>query len=155
MFLNKKYILANELVQKMNIHIANISMLLKSYSEESDAFIKLNNCTFINTSNVLLPHNIKNGIATNSFTDITDKLPCSWFRTEFEVSDKELFGSGIAKDKIRIAGKEFFVFDQNFVSTMHRKIGYILTEQETKMCLMKKQILGSIKLSKNKYFVWY
>ena len=156
MFLNKKYILANELVAKMGIHIANISMLVKEYEDDdSGAFIKMNNCTFINANDVTLPNNIRTAILTNQFTDMTDKLPCTYVHTEYEISEAELFKSGMVIEKVIIAGKKFYKFAPEFVQKMKYKIGYVLDEAETMDCYRKKQILGYTQLGKNKYFTWY
>lgn len=156
MFLKKNYILANELVNKMGIHIANISMLAKDHEDDdSGMIIKMNNCTFINTKSPALPNNIQIGIYSNDFTDMTDKLPCTFVKDEYHVTEKELFKSGLVIDKIKVAGKEFFVFAPEFVQKMQYKIGYVLDEEETMYCFSKKQILGYTQLSKNKYFTWY
>lgn len=157
MFLHKKYILANELVQKMNVHIANISMLRNQFTDDEDysTIKKMNNCTMINTNSKKLPNNIMEGIRSNIFTDMSDKLPCTWVRSEHEMSEKELFTSGIAIEKIKIASKDFYVFNKSFVNTMRNKITYILDEKEMIECTNKKQILGHIKLSNNRFFTWY
>lgn len=157
MFLHKKYILVNELVQKMKIHIANISMLRNQFVDDEDftTIKKMNNCTMINTTSKKLPNNILLGIKSNTFTDMSDKLPCTWVKSEHEMTERELFTSGIVIDKIKIANKDFYVFNSNFVNTMKNKIPYILNEKEMKECTNKKQILGSIKLGKNKFFTWY
>jgi hypothetical protein len=157
MFLHNKFILANELVQKMNIHIANISNLLKQYecSGYYSVMIKMNNCTFINTHSSILPNNIKVGIAKNEFTILTNKLPKSFVHWEYPVTEKELFKSGIVVDKIKIAYKEFYVFDTEFVKKLNKKIGYILNKNETMCCYEKGQIEGFIELGKNKFFTWY
>lgn len=157
MFLHKKYILANELVQKMNIHIANISMLRNKFTDDEDHITirKMNNCTMINSSSKKLPNNIIEGIRNNIFTDMSDKLPCTWVRSEYDITEKELLISGIADKKIKIASKDFYVFNEKFVNTMRNRIPYILDEKEMVECTNKKQILGHIKLGKNKYFTWY
>jgi len=156
MFLNSKYILANELVAKMNIHIANISMFAKQF-EDSDCgtIIKRNNCTFINSKSRYLPHNLEVGIIVNEFTDMSNKLPCTYVREEYPMTEKEMFKSGIVTEKTTICGKQFYVFSDEFVKTMKNKIGYILDAKETKDCTANDQILGSIQLSKNKFFTWY
>lgn len=157
MFLHKKYILANELVQKMNIHIANISMLRNQFTDDDDftTIMKMNNCAMINTSSKKLPHNIMEGIRKNTFTDMSDKLPCTWVRSEYEMTERELLSSGIVIKKTKIAGKDFYIFNQEFVKTMYNKVPYILDEKEMIECTNKKQILGHIPLGKNKFFVWY
>lgn len=156
MFLKKQYILANELVQKMGIHIANISMLVKEHEDEDNGmFIKMNNCTFINTKAADLPNNIKVGISENEFTDLTNKLPCTYVRTEYGITEKELFKAGMVSKVVTIAGKDFYEFVPEFVEKMKYKIGYVLDESETMECYRKKQILGYTQLSKNKFFTWY
>lgn len=156
MFLNKKYILANELVEKMGIHIANISMLMKEYEDtDNGTFVKMNNCTFINSNDATLPNNIKIGMQNNQFTDMTNKLPCTFVRSEYEITEKELFKSGMVTKKVEVAGKDFYEFAPEFVEKMKYKIGYVLDEVETMECYRKNQILGYTQLSKNKYFTWY
>lgn len=156
MFLKSNYILANELVQKMGIHIANISMLVKEHEDEDNGmFIKMNNCTFINTKAATLPANILAGIYANEFTDMTDKLPCTFARMEYGITEKEFLKSGIVTKVVNVAGKDFYQFAPEFVQKMHRKIGYVLDEAETMDCFAKKQIAGYTQLSKNKYFTWY
>lgn len=157
MFLQSKYILANELVQKMDIHIANISMLAKTYEDQDDfaTMVKMNNCTFIDTKANKLPANIKVGISKYEYTDMTNKLPCTWVRTEYGITEKELFNTGMVTEKVKIAGKEFYIFADEFVQKMKGKIGYVLDESETNYCLEKNQIACATKLSKNKYFTWY
>lgn len=156
MFLHKKYILANELVQKMGIHIANISMFSKQFEDNDYGhIIKMNNCTFINTQSPHLPNNLEAGILKNNFTDMSDKLPVTWVKDEYEVTERELLKSGIIYGVVTVAGKKFFHFKPDFVKKMYRKIGYILDEAETMECHKNGDILGYIKLSKNKYFTWY
>ena len=157
MFLQSKYILANELVQKMDIHIANISMLRKHFEDLGDevTMIKKGNCTFINTKSVELPNNIQVGILTNEFTDMTDKLPCTWVKNEYEMTERELFKSGLVIDKQKIAGKDFYVFAPEYAKKLKWKIPYILNKEETDMCFAKGQIDGFVQLGKNKFFTWY
>lgn len=157
MFLSSNYVLANELVQTMGIHIANISVLSKQLQDADDygTVIKMNNCNFVNKKSHKLPHNIEVGLWANEFTDMSDKLPCSWVKDEYELSEKELRTAGMVIDKIKVAGKSFYVFDQEFVKKMKRKIGYVLNEAETMECFAKKQIDGYTQVGKDKYFTWY
>lgn len=157
MFLGKNYILANELVQKMGIHIANISMLRQQYEDENDmsTMIKMNNCTMVKTNSHKFPNNIKMGIAANEFTDMSNKLPCTFVREEYEITEKELFKGGIIKGKVKVAGKDFYEFTEEFVKTTKNKIVYCLDESDTMACMAKGQIDGYIQVSKNKYVTWY
>lgn len=157
MFLKKNYILANELVQKMDIHIANISMLRQQYEDQDDmtTMIKMNNCTMIKSNSHKLPNNIKMGIAANEFTDMSNKLPCTFVRTEYEVTERELLNGGVIKGKIKIAGKDFYEFTEEFVKTVKNKIVYTLDKAECMECHSKGQIEGYIQVSKNKFLTWY
>lgn len=157
MFLGQNYILANELVEKMGISIANISMLRKQFEEVDDdsSIIKMNNCSFIKKNSSKLPHNILAGIASNEFTDVSNKLPVTWVREEFEITEKEWFKSGLVIDKIKISSKQFYVFDDEFVQTVKGKVTYVLNEQETLDCFNKGLIQGYRQVSKNKFITWY
>lgn len=157
MFLNKNFVLANELVEHMCIHIANISMLRQAFEDNDDFYNiqKMNNCTLINSKARALPNNIKVGLSTGKFTDLSDKLPCTYVREEYGVTERELFSSGIVTSKVKIAGKDFYVFNPEFVKNLQNRVGYVLDAQETNECQASGQINGSIELSKNKFFVWY
>lgn len=161
MFLSSNYILGNELVDRMDINIANVSIMSKRFEDENDitTVIKMNNCNFIKSDSPKLPKYIQTGIRELSsqkpFTDFSDKLPCTWFRSEFELSDKDVMNSEMVKDKVKIHGKEFYVFEKSFIDKVHNRICYVLDESDTKDCWNKKQIEGYIKLSKKKYMTWY
>jgi len=157
MFLPQKFILANELVQKMGIHIANISILRKEFESHDDVYTiqKLNNCNFINTQSHKLPKNIREGIEQNDFTDLTDKLPVTFVRAEYAATERDFVKSGIITDKIKIAGKPFYVFDPEFVSNVRGCVGYVLNHEDYLHCYSKSTIDGAIKMKNNKYFVWY
>lgn len=156
MFLSTKYVLANELAQKMGISIANISMLRKEFEEGDDlvTLYKMNNCTFIKDSHKL-PKNLRVGLKQHKFTDMSDKLPCSYVRSEHSLTEKEWFDSGVVIDKVKVAGKEFYVFSADFVKKARRKILYVLNEKEKTQCFEKGQIDGFIQASKNKFITWY
>lgn len=155
MFLSKKYILANELVQEMGIHIANISMFTKNLAEHDLTAIKMGNCTFLNSNSVTLPKNITTAVLLNSFTDMSDKLPCTWVKSEYELREKELFKSGLVIDKVTIANKHFYVFAPEYAKKFKYKVPYILTEKEKNYCYINNQIDGSIQLGKDRFFSWY
>ena len=157
MFLPKKFILANELVQKMDIHIANISIIRKELEEQGDSYTiqKLNNCNFVNTKSNKLPQNIRDGIRHNEFTDISNKLPVTYVRSEYPATERELMKSGIVTDKVKIAGKTFYVFADDFVNSVKGCLGYVLNEDEYLQCKSNSTIDGAIQLKNNKYFAWY
>lgn len=149
--LNNKSILSNELVQKMGIHIANISML------ESPNIIKMGNCNFLQPDDLFLPKNIKQFIKSNinSFTNLENMLPCKFARDELEVSEKHLLQSGIVEKIVEVSGKQFYKFNADFVKRIHKKVLYVLDKEEFEDCLKTKSITDYIELSKNKYLTMY
>ena len=157
MFLNENYVLSNELVGKMGIHIANISMTRKTLEDQDDLYSirKMNNCTFINTRAKALPQYIRRGLDAHEFTPMWDKLPVTWVHAEFAVTERELLRAGIVLSRARIAGKNFYVFSPEFVRKMQGNIGYILSEAETQECTLTGDIDGFTQLSADKYFTWY
>lgn len=157
MFLTRDYILANELVEKMGIHIANISMLRKRYFDDDDAFNirKMNNSLFINIKTRKLPKYIKRGIRDHEFTDLSNLMLCTYIKSEFKVTERELSNSGIVIGKVKVAGKLFYVFDPEFAQQVSQRIPYILNLKEKNECTAAGTIQGSVQLSKNKFFTWY
>jgi len=162
MFLTKDFILANEIVQKANIHIANISNFLNHLEETNNkAGIskKMGNCSFINNTSPFLPHNIKEYIDGFEYTDMSDKLPSTFLASEFELSsDKILQGFnkvGYDVHEEVIAGKRFLVFPLNFIEAFEGKTWYILDYEEAVDCFDNEDIEDFFPLYKNKMFCWY
>lgn len=149
--LNNKSILSNELVQKMEIHIANISML------ESPNIIKMGNCNFLQPDDLFLPKNIKQFLRANtgSFTNLENTLPCKFARDELEVSEKHLLQSGIVEKIVEVAGKQFYKFNDDFVKRIHKKVLNVLDKDDFEDCLKTKSITDYIELTKNKYLTMY
>jgi hypothetical protein len=157
MFLNKNYVLSNELVQKMDINIANISMLAKKYREYSNygAIIKMNNTSFINSRDQTLPKNIKDGLNMHKCTDMSDKLLCGWLKSEYELTGDDLVNTNIIIDKITVSKKDFYVFSPEFVGKMRNKMGYVLGKGEAIYCYNTNKIDGYTKIDDSRYFAWY
>lgn len=157
MFLKKEYILANELVEKMDMHIANISMLRNELEAKDnyDDLKKVNNCTFINTKSPFLPNNINVALSENTFTDMTDKLPATFLRTEFNLSPEDLEKAGVIEGEVEIAGKKLIQFKPDFVKNVEGSVMYMLSEDEAKECLEDGSIDGMIKITKAKCITWY
>lgn len=157
MFLEKTYVLGNEIAEKMGINIANISMLSKELENKGnlDDTIKLGNCTFINKESNYLPNNIKKALNNFEFECMSDKLPCRFVHQEFGISKAKLIASGIVEKTIQISGKKFYVFDKEFILKTKGKVFYVLNEEETEICIEQNQIDGFVKLSNNKYLTWY
>lgn len=159
MFLNKKYVLANELVDYMGVSIANVSMLSKKLDENSSVIIKQHNCSFIDTSSELLPNNFKQAIVSakldNKFTNMSNKMCVTHFNSEHALNESEvlLFGEGEVK-VVKIQGKKFYEFSERMVKLLKNKILCVLDKEDCEQCLNKKQILG-FKQVNNKYVAWY
>lgn len=157
MFLSENYILANELVSKMNVNIANVSMIRQKFEDENDltTIIKMNSCNFIKSNSSKLPQTFQRSINSNTFTDFTNKLPCTWLKEEFNVTEREWFNSKIVTDKVKLYGKEFYVFSEDFIKKVKNRILYVLDKEETQKCYQNNQIEGYIQLSNNKFMTWY
>lgn len=147
--LNSKHILSNELVQKMGIHIANISMI------DSPNIVKMGNCNFLCADDLYLPKNIKKFILQNEFTNLENSLPVNYVKAELGVSEKQLFDSKIVSSVQEIAGKKFYKFTDDFISRIHKKVLYILDKEDWSDCLRDKQITDYVKLNNNKYLTMY
>lgn len=157
MFLGKNYVLANELVQKMNIGMANISILRAKLEDEGDetTLFKMNNCTFIKTNSHKLPKNIRNGILANEFTDLTDKIYVPYMQTEHGLSKKEVLSMDVCDGIELVGGKEFYVFNKEFVKKVKNKVLYVLSPDECADCHRKGQIKGFLQVNKRKFLTWY
>mgnify|MGYP006999722202 FL=1 len=73
----------------------------------------------------------------------------------YEVTEKELTRAGIITGKMKIAGKDFYEFTDEWVKKVKGKIVYTLNKEETEGCYEKGQILGFVQVSKNKFLTWY
>ena len=157
MFLNDNYILANELVGKMGINIANVSILKKKLEDGGDetTIVSLANSSFIKSSSGKLPKNIRNGISNHTFTDISNKLPCAYARNEFGFTDKELLSSNIVYGKVTVCGKTMFEFDRDFIKSVKNHVLFTLKKSEMEECYSKGQISGYVQITKTKYLTWY
>lgn len=147
--LNSNHILANELVQKMGIHIANASMI------DSPNVIKMGNCNFIEKDDGYLPKNMKKFIRENEFTNLENLLPCKYARDELCISEKNLISSEIVSSVVTIANKDFYKFNDKFVKRVKKKILNVLNKDEFTECLTEELITDYIQLTKNKYLTMY
>lgn len=147
------YFLANELTDKLGIHIANISMFIKNIKDdEIDNILKLGNCTFIKKDFNKLPKALLKGV--HLCTELNNVLPRSWFKEDLDVTDKELEKCNIATI-IEIAGRKFYQFTNKFAEEINGKVLYILDKSDTESCSRNGEINGYVQLSKNKFLVWY
>lgn len=164
MFLSNNYVLSNELTEKANIHIANISSLIKTLEESRNAaanlaFQKMGNCTFLKKDSKLYPMNIRNYLNGYHFTDMSDKIPSTYLRTELGVSYDKIVKAfkvnGIEVKEETISGKRFTVFPKEFANKMKDKTWYVLNVEDYNECLKNGDIDGGISLGKGKYVTWY
>ena len=161
MFLSKNYVLGSELVEKMGIHIANISIARKKLETQGNVtdIIKMGNCTFLNKDSIMLPNNLKVGLNTYQFTDISNMLPSSYIIKEFKLNKKILNNLIENHDsfikEISISKKQLTVFTPEFIKNLENTIPYMLNEAETMECYNTGSIDDYIKLDNNKYLTWY
>jgi hypothetical protein len=156
MFLDKKYVLANELIEKMGINIANISTYYGQLKHLNNCpIIKLNSVSFINKNSGLLPNKMKKTLEENKFTDMSNKLPCVYVNDYYGLSKVELEKSGIIIEEVEILEKRFYIFTEEFVKKLKNKVPYVLNEEETISCYKRRQIDGYIELKTNKFLTWY
>jgi hypothetical protein len=141
----------------MNIGMANISILRSQLEYEGDetTLFKMNNCTFIKTNSHRLPKNIRNGIIANNFTDLTDKIYVPYMQTEHGLSKKEVLSLDVCNGITKVGGKDFYVFDKEFVKKVKNKVLYVLAPDECVHCYRKGQIEGFIQVNKRKFLTWY
>lgn len=149
--LSNRHILSNELVQKMDIHIANISMI------DSPNIEKMGNCNFLLPDDRYLPGNIKKFINANrnTFTNLEGLLPCSFAQDELEISDKQILDSGIASEKVTIYGKHFYRISEDFIKRSNKKVLNVLDQDDFNDCIKRNLLKDYIKISKNKYLTMY
>jgi hypothetical protein len=157
MFLSKNYVLASEVVDLLGLSIANISNIRRVFENSNDfhSIKKMKDCVFLNVNCNKFSKNITRCLETNTFTDMSNKLPVSWVREEYGMTPISMIKSGISRGEVIVQGKRFIEFEDEFVSLMQNKIGYVLDEKETNDCFRRGLIEGYIKLGTNKYFTWY
>lgn len=160
MFIPSNYILANELAEKGNIHVANFSMLHNNLSNLGlPDTLKYGNCVFVDKNSNFLPKYIKD-LANNpeiEYTDMSNKWLTSYATTELGVS-KNYILSSLAEyhpTEVTVAKKKFIEFDNSFINLLHQKCLNVLTEEDTMECYNDGDIEGYIKLKKDKYITWY
>ena len=153
MFLNNNYICANQYVIDRNIHIANVSNLKKNMSERD--FMELGNCTFLRKDGKL-SLDLKKYIylENREHFDFTNYLPCAFLKSELELSEKELFDSGLVKNKLEIAGKKFYELSE-FFDNKRNKVFYTLDRKDYFDVINNIRDLDFLKISDKKYLTWY
>lgn len=159
-FLTNDFILGNELAEKGNFCVGNISMVKNKLDDKglTNDIIKMNNCTFVKKNSVNVPLYFKNVMSSNEFTDLTNLLPITYFMEEYRILHtdiKKLKELKFIIEELQISSKMFFRFSDEFVKICENSVMYTLSKKETMECLRTTTIDKYIQLSKNKYLTWY
>ena len=151
MLIPKGYALSNEIAKNGNIHIANMSMLVKELENKNitGAFIKYGGCTFINTKSLNLPKYIYKAIHSGELTDLSDCILLSTFREELGCSEKDALSIPDAS-LVRVEGKKFIKFPSEFIEKLKGKVITSISEKD----YLEEDVDG-IRLSKRMFMVWY
>ena len=152
----KDYILANEIVEKGNFNIANISMMIKDNKlEEGEDFLKFNGVVLINKKSNKLYKYIYNIINDNIFIDLSEYIPYVYFR---ELLDNNTNYIKNMYEEVSISGKKFIkITDKTLKKVLYneRKIKVIVPEKEKNELYRDKLIEGDLNVGKGKFLVWY
>lgn len=150
----KGYILCNEIVEKAGINIANFSKIRSdTENTNSTVTIKRGKCIFIKAQDRMLPTYIAKHIYEHEWTDMSDKLPCSYVKSELDIGDE---GIGVVfSDKITICGKQFYQFLPEYAAKFKKKVLYTLNEAEATDCKAKGLIRGAVRITEGKMLTWY
>jgi len=156
-FIEDKFILCNELVNKMGIHPSNVSRLMKMFRETGDYYTiqKFDGCSVINRESKKLPRSFAEAIKNNEFTSMYNKLPVTHTKSYIGVTKSQLLKGGMIDGEITVAGKRLYVFKDEIVKLIGSHIPYVLDYNETIKCKDKGLIKDYIKMTSNRYFVWY
>lgn len=157
MFLDNGYVLGSELAEVGKFHLANISMYIKEEHDRGnfDDVKKLGKATYINKDAVNLPkYFIKN---LNKCSCIDNMLPVTYLTKELGVkySNLKIALSNYIIKEVRVGTDDLIEFSDEFVNLFKGKVHYTLSNKECNECLNKKLIDGFIKLTKNRFLVWY
>lgn len=156
-FLNKKYILANELCDAMQINIANISGLRKEFEHEDDytTILKRSGSIFVNTKSEKIPNNLTQGIRKfrDKFTDVSNIAPPSWLKLEYDISSTDLLHPFFGAEEISISGKRFFRFSDDFVKLTKNKVLLMTTLDDVRE--HRTLIDDYVQIRKNRALMWY
>lgn len=162
MFLNKNYVLGNELCAYLGINQANLSILRKEreLQEDFSTVQKLSGTVVVDLSSRHLPNNFRlsaDDIVCANFTEIHDKLPLSYIKEELNLTEAELKVLGAEEVLVKYQNlKEIKLWKfPEYLTKLRNPIPYTLNAEEYEKCLKNKQIAGGVKLKPSKYFVWY
>jgi hypothetical protein len=157
MVISDNYVLSNEIAQKGNIHIANFSMFQNLCEERNirGAIEKYGNCTFVNSRSIDVPNNFRKIMQSEEMTDLKNCVLLSYVTSYFQTSKKDFTSLPEVKRVFKVAGKEFAELTPDFADILKNKVVTNVDKKDYEECEKDSLILGSIKLSKNNYIVWY
>lgn len=108
LYLSSEHVLGNEVCEILGIHIANISNI------KSDKILKVGNCPILDKTDLSITRKIRNTMLSDEVTSLKDKIPLSYFKSEYCLTDTEILNS-IADDIEIISGKKFIRYSQDFL----------------------------------------
>ena len=152
LYLTEDHVLGAELCELMQIHMANISNLKLS------SILKFGNCPILCKSDSDLPPKIKTNLFRSELTSLKDKIPLSYFKSEYNLTNEEILTH--VADKIEIiAGRKILCYKPEFLQKIKRyKIDnmiYIADRKELNEFLYEYEDVDYIKVTNNKYIVIY
>lgn len=163
MFLNRNYVLGNELVKYLGVTPSLLSMARKDliHNEDYTTILKLGGTVLVNGNSRNLPSVFQVNLDVlrdeSIFTNMSNKLPIPYVSRELQITRKEL--NIIGGKEIKIGSTRFWEFEDDFVKKLTKRtkktIPYILDAESYFKCLQLNQIEGGIMLKPNKYFTWY
>jgi len=141
----------------MGINAAFMSNIRSQFIHRDDYYNiqKLGACLYINRHCNSLPKNISKAIDRYELTDMSDKLPITYVKSELGLTETDVLSSDMVIDTMTIAGKRLYQFHPDVVRETEGHTPYVLNAKEYNECKSKNQILGSIPLRSDKFFVWY
>jgi len=154
----KNFILGTEVAKIGNIHIANISILLKENNLiEGVDYLKFGGITLLAKQSLQYPKYITELINNNinKFTDLSELVPAKYFIDVLENNTKL-----IAKkyQTITVDSKKFIkILDKDLFKIMTNELitKSVVTNDEIPELISENYIVGYIKLTEKKSLCWY
>ena len=149
--LNSKCILVNEICSRYNIDIAGFSNLQDANEE---VFLKLGGNIFLDITNLdKVPRRYLKYLAPQTYTNLENTFPLAYLKHELQINLNLLFKMGYILEEFTIEKKKFVRTTPEFTKMCKKYTFYKLDISEIPE--VEKDLAGKIKISKNKYLVWY
>ena len=148
------YVLGSELAEKGNFHIANISMLLNERNMvEGEDYLKFGGITLVNKETNKLPKYIGVLMFRKDNLDLSEYVPYTYMKETLENTIK-LVSDKYTEEKFY--GKKFIKPEGELKVLLYPKIVKTVVDIDEIEELERDNLIeGKLKLSKNKYLVWY